>query len=185
MHLPALWSPGFAPHPSNLPSTECFLKEWALLWSRVSCVPIVSNKIWNSYHLPGLAHSSLPPLAPLSSHPILSTPSGLSVHPPNNAPGSFLSRILGWYSSPASNAPDLPRFRSYHLLIIQLSALLWLPHSVYPWTLVRLTCHTLPQIFSFTAIFRIHYSLCDYLISIILLDPPGSLSVCLSLLRAT
>lgn len=127
-------------------------------------------------------HNSTPAasLAPSSSHPILSTPSGLSVHPPNNAPGSFLSRILGWYSSPASNAPDLPRFRSYHLLIIQLSALLWLPHSVYPWTLVRLTCHTLPQIFSFTAIFRIHYSLCDYLISIILLDHQA-LSVCLSL----
>lgn len=127
-------------------------------------------------------HNSTPAasLAPSSSHPILSTPSGLSVHPPNNAPGSFLSRILGWYSSPASNAPDLPRFRSYHLLIIQLSALLWLPHSVYPWTLVRLTCHTLPQIFSFTAIFRIHYSLCDYLISIILLDHQA-LSICLSL----
>lgn len=127
-------------------------------------------------------HNSTPAasLAPSSSHPILSTPSGLSVHPPNNAPGSFLSRILGWYSSPASNAPDLPRFHSYHLLIIQLSALLWLPHSVYPWTLVRLTCHTLPQIFSFTAIFRIHYSLCDYLISIILLDHQA-LSVCLSL----
>ena len=92
-------------------------------------------------------HNSTPAasLAPSSSHPILSTPSGLSVHSPNNAPGSFLSRILGWYSSPASNAPDLPRFCSYHLLIIQLSALLWLPHSVYPWTLVRLTCHTLPH----------------------------------------
>ena len=126
-------------------------------------------------------HNSTPAasLAPSSSHPILSTPSGLSVHSPNNAPGSFLSRILGWYSSPASNAPDLPRFCSYHLLIIQLSALLWLPHSVYPWTLVRLTCHTLPQIFYFTAIFRIHYSLCDYLISVILLDHQA-FSVCLS-----
>lgn len=125
-------------------------------------------------------HNSTPAasLAPSSSHPILSTPSGLSVHSPNNAPGSFLSRILGWYSS-ASNAPDLPRFCSYHLLIIQLSALLWLPHSVYPWTLVRLTCHTLPQIFYFTAIFRIHYSLCDYLISVILLDHQA-FSVCLS-----
>ena len=127
-------------------------------------------------------HNSTPAasLAPSSSHPTLSSPSDLSVHSPNNAPGSFLSQILGWYYSPARNAPEPPQFCSYGLLIIQLSALMWLPHSVYPWTFVSLTCHTLPQIFSFTTIFRIHYSLCDYLISIILLDHQA-MSVCLSL----